>query len=55
MSVSAIGSGAGSVPHVVPEVAAGPAQPAASKSQAVDADGDHDGSSAPSGRLDVKG
>jgi hypothetical protein len=54
MSVSAVGSGTGSVPHV-PEVAGNTAQPAASKSQPVDADGDHDGSSAPSGRLDVKG
>jgi hypothetical protein len=55
MSVSAVGSGAGYVPYVTPQVTATAAQPAVAKSQATDADGDHDGSTGSSGRLDMKG
>ena len=54
MSVSAVGSGAGHVPYVAPQVPVA-AQPTVAKSQAVDSDGDHDGSSGSSGRLDMKG
>jgi len=53
MSVSAVGSGAGHVPYVTPQVTAA-AEPTVAKSQALDSDGDHDGSSGSSGRLDTK-
>ncbi len=54
MNVSAVGSGGAYVPYVAPHVTTNTAQPPVSTSQATDADGDHDGSPASPGRLDVR-